>query len=93
MGGDEAEETRREVEEELGVADTNRLIMAIISRLDLVSFVDFKRTRRRFLGFDRERAQMPICSNHHHCKVLLLLLKKIRPIRATKKREVDIRET
>ena len=24
MGGDEAEETRREVEEELGVADTNR---------------------------------------------------------------------
>ena len=24
MGGDEAEETRREVEEELGVTDTNR---------------------------------------------------------------------
>ena len=52
MGGDEAEETRREVEEELGVADTNRLIMAIIIRLDLVSFVDFKRTRRNILGFN-----------------------------------------
>ena len=36
MGGDEAEETRREVEEELGVADTNRLITAII-RLDVRS--------------------------------------------------------
>ena len=52
MGGDEAEETRREVEEELGVADTNRLITAIINRLDVFSFVDFKRTRRRILGFD-----------------------------------------
>lgn len=51
MGGDEAEETRREVEEELGVVDTNRLITAII-RLDVFSFVDFKRTRRNILGFN-----------------------------------------
>ena len=52
MGVDEAEETRREVEEELGVADTNRLIAAIIIRLDLVSFVDFKRTRQSSSGFN-----------------------------------------
>ena len=36
MGGDEAEETRREVEEELGVADTSRWLMCTFS------FVDFK---------------------------------------------------
>ena len=36
MGGDEAEETRREVEAELGVADTDRWLMCTFS------FVDFK---------------------------------------------------
>ena len=36
MGGDEAEETRREVEEELGVAETSRWLMCTFS------FVDFK---------------------------------------------------
>ena len=37
MGGDEAEETRREVEEELGVADNNRLIIIAIIRLHVRS--------------------------------------------------------
>ena len=37
MGGDEAEETRREVEAELGVADTDRGLMCTFS------LVEFKR--------------------------------------------------